>query len=131
MRDKVVLLFIGDVVGHPGRRALQKFLPRLAEKHRPSVVIANGENAAGGSGLTEEVGRELFLQVPRDVKEGAIGLGLTPRSSFSHFRQAMRANTNDQMPIHISRPITFMFDLSTPLALIQYRVAFLRTLRLP
>jgi metallophosphoesterase (TIGR00282 family) len=63
MPDKLVILFIGDVVGHPGRRALEKFLPRLAEKHRPSVVIANGENAAGGSGLTEEVGRELFLHV--------------------------------------------------------------------
>jgi len=63
MRDKVVLLFIGDIVGHPGRRALQKFLPRLAEKHRPSVVIANGENAAGGSGLTEEIGRELLQEV--------------------------------------------------------------------
>jgi 2',3'-cyclic-nucleotide 2'-phosphodiesterase len=63
MRDRVVLLFIGDIVGHPGRRALQKFLPRLAEKHRPSVVIANGENAAGGSGLTEEIGRELLQEV--------------------------------------------------------------------
>ena len=63
MPDKLVILFIGDVVGQPGRRALQKFLPRLAEKHRPAVVIANGENAAGGSGLTEEIGRELFLHV--------------------------------------------------------------------
>jgi metallophosphoesterase (TIGR00282 family) len=63
MRDKVVLLFIGDIVGQPGRRALQKFLPRLAEKHKPSVVVANGENAAGGSGLTEEIGRELLQEV--------------------------------------------------------------------
>ena len=63
MPDKLAILFIGDVVGHPGRRALQKFLPRLAEKHRPSVVIANGENAAGGSGLTEEIGRELLQEV--------------------------------------------------------------------
>jgi len=63
MPDKLAILFIGDVVGHPGRRALQKFLPRLAEKHRPAVVIANGENAAGGSGLTEEIGRELFLHI--------------------------------------------------------------------
>jgi len=61
MPDKAGILFLGDVVGHPGRRALQRFLPQLVRKYAPTVIIANGENAAGGIGVTEEIGRELFL----------------------------------------------------------------------
>jgi metallophosphoesterase (TIGR00282 family) len=57
------ILFLGDVVGRTGRRALDKFLPGLVKKHAPSLVVANGENAAGGSGITEDVGKDLFMQV--------------------------------------------------------------------
>jgi 2',3'-cyclic-nucleotide 2'-phosphodiesterase len=46
------LLFIGDVVGEPGRRALIEGLPGLREKYSPDFVIANGENVAGGLGIT-------------------------------------------------------------------------------
>ena len=63
MPDNFIVLFIGDIVGRPGRRALSRFLPELKKKYRPSLVIANGENAAGGIGLTEEIARELLLQV--------------------------------------------------------------------
>ena len=63
MPDKAGILFLGDIVGHPGRRALQRFLPQLVRKYAPTIVIANGENAAGGIGITEEIGRDLFLQV--------------------------------------------------------------------
>jgi len=63
MPDNFRVLFIGDIVGRPGRRALSRFLPELKNKYRPSLVIANGENAAGGIGLTEEIARELLLQV--------------------------------------------------------------------
>jgi metallophosphoesterase (TIGR00282 family) len=57
------VLFLGDVVGRPGRRALEKFLPGLVKKHQPALIVANGENAAGGSGITEEIGQGLFLNV--------------------------------------------------------------------
>jgi metallophosphoesterase (TIGR00282 family) len=60
MPDKLGFLFIGDVIGHPGRRALRKFLPRLRGKYSPDFVVANAENAAGGLGITEEVGTELL-----------------------------------------------------------------------
>ncbi|HRD02867.1 MAG TPA: TIGR00282 family metallophosphoesterase [Candidatus Saccharicenans sp.] len=63
MPDKFRVLFIGDIVGRPGRRALSRFLPDLRKKSQPSLVMANGENAAGGIGLTEDIGRELLLQV--------------------------------------------------------------------
>ncbi|MGB9893137.1 MAG: TIGR00282 family metallophosphoesterase [Candidatus Saccharicenans sp.] len=63
MPDKFKVLFIGDLIGRPGRRALARFLPELKRKYQPDLVIANGENAAGGNGLTEEIGKELFFQV--------------------------------------------------------------------
>ena len=54
------VLFIGDVIGHPGRVAVINTLPELKEQYRPQLVIANGENLAGGLGLTPETAKELF-----------------------------------------------------------------------
>lgn len=61
MPDKFGVLFIGDLIGRPGRRALSHFLPELKRKYQPDLIVANAENAAGGNGLTEEIGKELFL----------------------------------------------------------------------
>jgi 2',3'-cyclic-nucleotide 2'-phosphodiesterase len=54
------VLFIGDVVGGPGRRGLRAAMPALRERHAPDLVIVNGENSAGGMGITEKTARELF-----------------------------------------------------------------------
>src|SRR5437899_3269497 len=54
------VLFIGDVVGQPGRRAVKELLPKLRKRHAIGVVIANGENAAGGSGITVKTAAEIF-----------------------------------------------------------------------
>jgi metallophosphoesterase (TIGR00282 family) len=56
----VKLLFVGDVVGGLGRRTLAALLPGLREAHAPDFVVANGENAAGGVGITEKTARELL-----------------------------------------------------------------------
>jgi len=56
----VKLLFIGDIVGQPGRLAVAQLLPRLREQHRLDFVIANGENSAGGSGITPRTAAEIF-----------------------------------------------------------------------
>ena len=56
----VKILFIGDIIGKPGREALSRELHRLVDRHRVDLVIANGENAAGGFGLTAETAQELF-----------------------------------------------------------------------
>jgi metallophosphoesterase (TIGR00282 family) len=56
----VKLLFVGDVVGGIGRRTLAALLPGIRDAHRPDFVIVNGENSAGGVGITEKTGRELF-----------------------------------------------------------------------
>ncbi|HHX10287.1 MAG TPA: TIGR00282 family metallophosphoesterase [Firmicutes bacterium] len=54
------LLFIGDVFGSSGRSFLKAVLPELVEKYQIDLTIANGENAAGGAGLTGPVAQELF-----------------------------------------------------------------------
>jgi metallophosphoesterase (TIGR00282 family) len=56
----VRVLFIGDVVGSPGRAGLAAAMPELRDQHAPDVVIANGENSAGGLGITEKTADELF-----------------------------------------------------------------------
>jgi metallophosphoesterase (TIGR00282 family) len=56
----VKILFIGDVVGAPGRRAVQQLVPKLRAEHGLHFVIANGENSAGGSGITPATANELF-----------------------------------------------------------------------
>jgi 2',3'-cyclic-nucleotide 2'-phosphodiesterase len=54
------VLFIGDIVGSPGRAGLAAAMPELRERHAPDLVIANGENSAGGLGITEGTAVELF-----------------------------------------------------------------------
>jgi 2',3'-cyclic-nucleotide 2'-phosphodiesterase len=49
------ILFIGDVVGSPGRDMLKENLPHLKNKFRPDITIVNGENAAHGKGITEKI----------------------------------------------------------------------------
>ncbi len=54
------ILFIGDIVGQPGRRAVAELLPKLRQQHALDFVIANGENSAGGSGITPKTAGEIF-----------------------------------------------------------------------
>lgn len=56
----MVILFIGDVMGRPGRRQVARLLPRLREEFSVDLVVANGENAAGGLGATAETLNELL-----------------------------------------------------------------------
>jgi metallophosphoesterase (TIGR00282 family) len=53
-------LFVGDVFGSPGRRVLKPALRELRERHRPDLVVVNGENAAAGAGLTPDTADEIF-----------------------------------------------------------------------
>src|SRR5512135_2930176 len=54
------ILAIGDVIGKPGRQAVQKLLPGLRKQYQLDLVIANSENVAGGLGLTASTARELL-----------------------------------------------------------------------
>jgi len=54
------VLFIGDIVGEPGRRAVKALVPVLKARHGIHLVIANGENSAGGSGITPKTAEDIF-----------------------------------------------------------------------
>jgi metallophosphoesterase (TIGR00282 family) len=54
------VLFIGDIVGEPGRSGLERAMPVLRETYAPDAVVANGENVAGGVGITERTADKLF-----------------------------------------------------------------------
>ena len=54
------ILAIGDIIGKPGRKAVRELLPGLCHEYRIDLVIGNGENAAGGIGITPSTAQELF-----------------------------------------------------------------------
>jgi metallophosphoesterase (TIGR00282 family) len=56
----VRILMVGDVIGRPGRRAARALLPGLRQEYAIDLIIANGENAAGGIGITTQTADELF-----------------------------------------------------------------------
>jgi metallophosphoesterase (TIGR00282 family) len=56
----VKILFIGDIVGKPGRLAVATHLRKLQERHAVDLTVANGENAAGGFGITQETAADLL-----------------------------------------------------------------------
>ena len=62
MTKGVSILFVGDVVGSIGRRTLLALLPALRERHAPTFVVVNAENAAGGIGITSQIARGLLSE---------------------------------------------------------------------
>ncbi len=72
MQDPVRILFIGDIFGHPGRRIVKEALPHLVAEFSPELVLANGENAAAGFGITPALVEEL------------LGLGIAVLTSGNH-----------------------------------------------
>ena len=60
MSKQIGILFVGDVVGGIGRRTLAALLPAIRERLAPTFVVVNGENAAGGIGITAKVADQLF-----------------------------------------------------------------------
>lgn len=54
------ILFIGDIVGNPGRKIVKELLPNIKKQEGIDIVIANGENSAGGNGITYVVAQELY-----------------------------------------------------------------------
>lgn len=64
------ILFLGDIVGRPGRKVILDKLPGLINEHSPLFIIANGENSAAGLGITPDIAEELFK-----AKVDAITLG--------------------------------------------------------
>lgn len=87
MPGRIKILFFGDVIGRPGRSILRRYISVLRKKFSPDIIIANGENAAGGVGITEKIGTEILSYVDVltsgnhiwDKKEGIEYIGKEPR----------------------------------------------------
>ena len=62
----MIVLFLGDIIGNPGRKCIEKGLSILVEEEKADVIIANGENAAGGIGITPEIS-DYLLNLGIDV----------------------------------------------------------------
>jgi metallophosphoesterase (TIGR00282 family) len=88
-------LFFGDVVGKPGRQGLAAALPRLRERLEPDVVIANGENTAGGVGITERTAKELF------------GMGVNVITTGNHVFRHREAYDYIAQAEHLIRPANY------------------------
>ena len=74
------VLFLGDIVGRSGRVAVLSHLPELKRRLAPDFVVINGENAAGGFGITEKICNELY-DAGADVITTGTTLGTSARSS--------------------------------------------------
>jgi metallophosphoesterase (TIGR00282 family) len=83
------VLAIGDIIGRPGREAVARLLPQLRREHGVDLVVANGENAAGGFGLTPKIADDLF------------SLGIDVLTSGNHIwdQKEMAAGMDDNRPI--------------------------------
>ena len=58
------LIFLGDIVGRSGRDAVFRELPKLRQRYSPDLVVINGENAARGFGITEDITRRCSRPAP-------------------------------------------------------------------
>ena len=67
-------IFLGDVVGEPGRDTLRAAIPLLRERYQPDFFVVNGENAAGGNGITPRLAVDL-MRAGADVITTIRGLG--------------------------------------------------------
>ena len=96
MSDGLRILFVGDVVGSAGRRTLQAVLPRLRERVKIDFIVVNGENAAGGHGITSKIAREMF----------AAGVDVITLGNHTYRRREIYPYLDDQP--RILRPANFL-----------------------
>jgi metallophosphoesterase (TIGR00282 family) len=90
------ILFIGDIVGKPGRAGLARAMPQLREDHSPDIVIANGENSAGGLGITERTAAEIF--------DAGVGVITTGNHVYRHHDVYDYLDSSDR----VIRPANYM-----------------------
>src|SRR6478609_7331668 len=89
------ILFLGDIIGRPGRDGLAAQLPMLKAALKPDLVIANGENAAGGFGLTRAIAEEFF------------GIGVDVISTGNHWADQKEIFTYIDTEDRILRPANY------------------------
>jgi metallophosphoesterase (TIGR00282 family) len=90
------ILFVGDLVGGIGRRTLLGLLPLLRERHDPTFVVVNGENSAGGLGITPKIADELF----------AAGVDVITLGNHTYHRREIHRYLDDHR--EILRPANYL-----------------------
>src|ERR1700746_3233780 len=96
----LTILFLGDIVGQPGRAAVISRLPELKSKHALDFVIVNGENAAGGRGITGRITIDLLRA------------GVAVITSGDHIWDQKEVNSYIETEPRLLRPINY--PLGTP-----------------
>jgi 2',3'-cyclic-nucleotide 2'-phosphodiesterase len=138
------LLFIGDIVGKPGRDLVRHGLPAIVEYHQIDFVIANAENSAGGFGITREVGEQL-LDLGIDVmtsgnhiwdkKEALDYIGIEPRllrpanyPAGAPGNGSYLARSRDGRSVGIVNVMgrVFMLNIDDPFAVVKREIEKLR-----
>jgi metallophosphoesterase (TIGR00282 family) len=138
------LLFIGDIVGRPGRELVRRGLAYLVDQHQIDLVVANAENAAAGFGITREVGDQLLewgIDVMTsgnhiwDKKEAIDYIGAEPRllrpanyPAGVPGNGSYLARTHDGQPVGVINVMgrVFMQNLDDPFAVVQREIEALR-----
>jgi len=106
------ILFFGDIVGQPGRKAIGKILPKWKKKYQPDLVIANGENISHGSGITQRTLDEIL----------SYGIDLVTSGDHIWKQKGVSALLNDK-----KTPLIRPANLSPGLPGQGYRLIKLRT----
>ncbi len=138
------LLFIGDIVGRPGRDLIKRGVAALRDFHRADIVIANAENSAGGFGITREIGDEILdrgVDVMTsgnhiwDKKEAIDYIGAEPRLLRpANFPAGVPGNgsyltrTADGRPVGVVNVMgrVFMLSIDDPFAVVAREIEILR-----
>lgn len=89
------ILFIGDIFGQPGKTAIHELLPSIVKQYAPDVVIANGENIAGGFGITVNLAQKLFRY------------GIDVITTGNHIWDRPEADELLDSKLNVLRPINF------------------------
>jgi metallophosphoesterase (TIGR00282 family) len=90
------ILFVGDIVGSLGKRTFLGLLPALRERHNPTFVVVNGENAAGGLGITPKIADELF----------GVGVDVITLGNHAYHRKDIHGYLDDRA--EILRPYNYL-----------------------
>jgi metallophosphoesterase (TIGR00282 family) len=138
------ILFIGDIVGRPGRDLLRQGLQAIAEHHRIDLVIANAENAAAGFGITREIGEQLLdwgVDVMTsgnhiwDKKEALDYIGIEPRllrpanyPAGAPGRGSYLVRTRDNVSVGVVNVMgrVFMLNIDDPFAVVLKEIEELK-----
>src|SRR5438093_12745915 len=138
------ILFIGDIVGRPGRELVRRGLSGLVEHHRIDFVIANAENAAAGFGITREIGEQLLdwgVEVMTsgnhiwDKKEALDYIGIEPRllrpanypaGAPGNGSYLARTQHDESVGVINIMGRVFMLNIDDPFAIVEREVEAMR-----